>query len=112
MIGLVLEAAGEVATRLVADRVAIDIRTGQAHVQWPKQLCRRTGNGQAALLDLLGLLAEHLDHRVADMPHVPDAVIGGEVVDEQLQVHAHLVGRQTYPFGDQHGGEHVVHQGA
>src|SRR3954471_8770409 len=51
-----------------------------------------------------------LEHRVDDVPDMPDPVVVRAVVDEKPQIDVDLVGREAGPVRDVHREEHVVDQ--
>jgi hypothetical protein len=116
VVELVLEGAGGQAAAhlLVLDAVAVEV--AHAHVHVPRHLAPQVRHRQAALVDLLDVVVERLDHRVHDhgqrdgrlvrvarvaLPHLHDRD------PERL---GHLVRREPGPVRPAHGLDHVVDQ--
>jgi hypothetical protein len=111
VVGLVGEAAREVARAFDHKRVAVLVEPAHHGPVRTRYVHHRTRHRQAALA-LVEQPApgrvERVEDRIDDVSDMPDTVVVGAVVHEQAQIDAHLVGREAGSVGDVHGEEHVV----
>ncbi len=113
MVALVLQTAGQHARPVDHHRFPVHVDTADDSGRRAVHRGDRARHRQTALLVRLPVgrpPVTHLEHRVDDMPDMPNPVGVIAVVDEKAQVDADLVGRQADTVAAGHGGVHVVDQ--
>ena len=108
VVGLVLDATGQLRCALDGDRVAVHVLAVRDDVRAAQAVEGETRDREAALVAVLHLVVREMQHRVDQV----SGLLVVDVIGEHPQPDADLRGREPSPGCVQHGLGEVCHQGA